>query len=108
MSFVGVQQEAAIFLQEGFENDRFEAHPTDASGMQAYRFVHSPAFHVLDLVAAILLMLLALVEEPAVGGLEMPIQVKIIRWSCCARQSMWWKESGGGGIQDYDEIGWVR
>ncbi|XP_065190162.1 two pore channel protein 1-like [Sycon ciliatum] len=65
-------QEAAIYLQEGFENDSFASHPRDASSMQAYRFVHT--FHILDVSAAILLMALALVEFPAVDKLQMPTQ----------------------------------
>ena len=100
-------QEAAIFLQEGFENDSFASHPRDDSSRQAYRFVHSPAFHILDVFAAILLMALALVEEPAVDKLQMPLQVSvehahIVAWWCVA--GLWPAESCMPHMLGYSEM----
>ena len=34
----------------------------------AYKILHHPIFHVFDLVLSVLLMLLALIEKPAVFG----------------------------------------
>ncbi|XP_044164237.1 two pore calcium channel protein 1-like isoform X2 [Acropora millepora] len=57
-------EDAAIYLQEGKNNDRFDTHPTHET-IRWYRIVHSSFFYVLDLMVALLLLLLGLTEKPA-------------------------------------------
>ncbi|KAK2574177.1 Two pore calcium channel protein 1 [Acropora cervicornis] len=59
-----IYQDAAIYLQEGKNNDRFDTHPTHET-IRWYRIVHSSFFYVLDLMVALLLLLLGLTEKPA-------------------------------------------
>ena len=58
--------EAAIYLQEGENNDKFYSHPKSQNALPAYLITHNTWFYVLDLCAALLIMALALVEKPAV------------------------------------------
>lgn len=58
--------EAAIYVQEGENNVKFTAHPNRHTDLPWYLINHSTWFYVIDLFAALLLMLLALVEPPAV------------------------------------------
>lgn len=62
-------QDAAIFLQEGQNNDHFNTHPTQAT-IRWYLIAHSTLFYVLDLMAALLLLCLALTEKPASGEVQ--------------------------------------
>ncbi|XP_071479888.1 two pore calcium channel protein 1-like, partial [Diadema antillarum] len=64
-------REAAIYLQEGENNDRFDTHPRSQDALPAYVMVHNFYFYIMDLAAALLVMLLALVEEPAVDALQL-------------------------------------
>ncbi|XP_015761656.1 PREDICTED: two pore calcium channel protein 1-like [Acropora digitifera] len=59
-----IYQDAAIYLQEGKNNDRFDTHPTHET-IRWYRIVHSSFFYMLDLMVALLLLLLGLTEKPA-------------------------------------------
>ncbi|KAK7487936.1 hypothetical protein BaRGS_00020837 [Batillaria attramentaria] len=68
-------QEAAIFLQEGKDNDKFNTHPRTHEALPAYEVAHNHWFHLLDLVAAIMIMLLAISERPAVDFFSMPVGV---------------------------------
>ncbi|KAK3863168.1 hypothetical protein Pcinc_031021 [Petrolisthes cinctipes] len=58
--------EAAIFLEEGENNDKFNSHPRDRDALPAYLVTHNNWFYSLDLFAALLLMSLAVIEQPAV------------------------------------------
>ncbi|KAG0729596.1 Two pore calcium channel protein 1 [Chionoecetes opilio] len=58
--------EAAIFLEEGENNDKFNSHPRDRSALPAYLVTHNHWFYSLDLFAALLLLSLATIEQPAV------------------------------------------
>ncbi|KAK2179684.1 hypothetical protein NP493_477g01020 [Ridgeia piscesae] len=58
--------EAAIYIHEGENNDKFTAHPNRHDELPWYLITHSTWFYLLDVFAAMLLMLLALVEQPAV------------------------------------------
>lgn len=62
--------EAAIFLEEGRNNEKFDSHPTHPSALPAYLLVHNSWYYGLDLATSILLLLLALVESPAVQLFE--------------------------------------
>ena len=68
-------QEAAVYLLEGLNNDKLHSHPSEPDELRAYHFAHSTLFHLLDLFAGILIMLLALVEPPTVFDYELPSRV---------------------------------
>uniref|UniRef100_A0A2K5PIB4 Two pore segment channel 1 n=1 Tax=Cebus imitator TaxID=2715852 RepID=A0A2K5PIB4_CEBIM len=68
-------QEAAIYLQEGENNDKFFTHPKDAKALAAYLFAHNHLFYLMELATALLLLLLSLCEAPAVPVLRLGIYV---------------------------------
>ncbi|KAM6165126.1 two pore channel protein 1 [Erethizon dorsatum] len=68
-------QEAAIYLQEGENNDKFFTHPKDAKALAAYLFAHNHIFYLMELLTALLLLLLTLCEAPAVPALRLGIYV---------------------------------
>ncbi|XP_062942993.1 two pore channel protein 1 isoform X2 [Cynocephalus volans] len=68
-------QEAAIYLQEGENNDKFFTHPKDAKALAAYLFAHNHLFYLMELSTALLLLLLSLCEAPAVPALRLGIYV---------------------------------
>uniref|UniRef100_A0A8C8R9M3 Two pore segment channel 1 n=1 Tax=Pelusios castaneus TaxID=367368 RepID=A0A8C8R9M3_9SAUR len=68
-------QEAAIYLQEGENNDKFFTHPKNAKALAAYLFVHNHPFYLMELTTALLLLLLSLCEAPAVPILRLGIYV---------------------------------
>ncbi|XP_054519615.2 two pore channel protein 1 isoform X6 [Pan troglodytes] len=68
-------QEAAIYLQEGENNDKFFTHPKDAKALAAYLFAHNHLFYLMELATALLLLLLSLCEAPAVPALRLGIYV---------------------------------
>lgn len=68
-------QEAAIYLQEGENNDKFVTHPDNAKALAAYLFVHNHLFYLMELSTALLLLLLSLCEAPAVPALRLGIYV---------------------------------
>lgn len=68
-------QEAAIYLQEGQNNDKFFTHPKDARALAAYLFVHNHFFYMMELLTALLLLLLSLCESPAVPALKLQTYV---------------------------------
>ncbi|KAL9981122.1 hypothetical protein ACROYT_G009786 [Oculina patagonica] len=59
-------QDAAIFLQEGKNNDRFDTHPSQRT-VRWYLIAHSTFFYILDMMAALFLLSLGLTEKPASG-----------------------------------------
>ncbi|TFK04715.1 SWI/SNF-related matrix-associated actin-dependent regulator of chromatin subfamily A-like protein 1 [Platysternon megacephalum] len=68
-------QEAAIYLQEGENNDKFFTHPKNAKALAAYLFVHNHLFYLMELITALLLLLLSLCEAPAVPILRLGIYI---------------------------------
>ncbi|XP_076256242.1 two pore calcium channel protein 1-like isoform X2 [Rhynchophorus ferrugineus] len=64
--------EAAIFLEEGENNEKFDSHPRHPSALPAYLLVHNKWYYGFDLLFSIILLLLAFVEEPAVDQFELP------------------------------------
>ncbi|XP_053558136.1 two pore channel protein 1 isoform X2 [Bombina bombina] len=68
-------QEAAIYLQEGKNNDKFYTHPRNPKALSAYLFAHNHPFYILEICTALLLMLLSLCETPAVPYLRLDIYV---------------------------------
>ena len=53
-------------FQEGENNDKFFTHPKNAKALAAYLFAHNHLFYLMELSAALLLLLLSLCEAPAV------------------------------------------
>ncbi|XP_048257055.1 two pore calcium channel protein 1-like isoform X1 [Haliotis rufescens] len=68
-------QEAAIFLQEGENNDKYYTHPHSHDALPAYEVAHNRWFYALDFVAALLVLGLAMCERPAVTYLSLPVGV---------------------------------
>ncbi|XP_030757236.1 two pore calcium channel protein 1-like isoform X2 [Sitophilus oryzae] len=64
--------EAAIFLEEGENNEKFDSHPRHPSALPAYLLVHNQWYYGFDLFFSVVLLLLALVERPAVDQFELP------------------------------------
>ena len=56
-------QEAAIFVQEGEDDEKFVHHPIDRYSKLAFKILHHPAYYITHLIVTILLMLLALAEN---------------------------------------------
>ncbi|XP_037502999.1 two pore channel protein 1 [Rhipicephalus sanguineus] len=69
--------EAAIFLEEGENNDKLDFHPCSREALPAYLVVHNVLFYCLDLLSATVLMALALMEAPAVPGLSVPVALHV-------------------------------
>ncbi|KAL7637372.1 UNVERIFIED_CONTAM: hypothetical protein RMT77_012100 [Armadillidium vulgare] len=68
--------EAAIYLEEGENNDKFDSHPRNHNALPAYLLTHNHWFYTLDLAASLILLLLALMENPAISMFEhVPIGV---------------------------------
>ncbi|XP_041348857.1 two pore calcium channel protein 1-like [Gigantopelta aegis] len=68
-------KEAAIFLQEAEHNDKYNTHPRDHEALPAYEVAHNRWFHLLDFLAALLVLVLAVCERPAVSYLSLPVGV---------------------------------
>uniref|UniRef100_A0A8D8TKZ2 Two pore calcium channel protein 1 n=2 Tax=Cacopsylla melanoneura TaxID=428564 RepID=A0A8D8TKZ2_9HEMI len=67
--------EAAIFLEEGANNDKFDSHPGHPGALPAYLLVHNDWYYGLDLATSLILLSLALGEEPAVRAFRLPVAV---------------------------------
>ncbi|XP_043481465.1 two pore calcium channel protein 1-like isoform X1 [Leptopilina heterotoma] len=65
--------EAAIFLEEGRNNEKFDSHPRHPEDLPAYLLVHNNWYYGLDLLTSLLLLALAFVEEPAVPLFRLPV-----------------------------------
>ncbi|KAM6931501.1 two pore channel protein 1 isoform 1-T1 [Xenentodon cancila] len=68
-------QEAAIYLQEGENNDKFFSHPRNPKALAAYLFAHNHLFYMMELLTGLLLMMLSLCEAPAVPSLRLDVYV---------------------------------
>ena len=58
-------QEAAIFAQEGIDNDKFASHPNGVYSKIAFTIAHNPFFYITEFVVCCLLLGLAVIEYPA-------------------------------------------
>ena len=58
------------FLKEGENNEKFDSHPREPDALPAYLLVHNRWYYGLDLVASLILMTLALGEDPAVPAFQ--------------------------------------
>ena len=72
-------REAAIFLEEGKNNDKFLHHPRDREALPAYLLVHSRWFNIIDLCVSLVILMLGFVEQndgtEEISFLKVPIQV---------------------------------
>lgn len=68
-------KEAAIFLEEGYNNDKFTHHPRCQEALPAYLLVHNDWFHFFDLGASLILLGLAFFEQPCSDSLCFPTHV---------------------------------
>ena len=68
-------KEAAIFLEEGENNDKFSHHPRSKDALPAYLLVHNKWFHLLDLSASLILLGLGFLEKPSIDKIKVPEQV---------------------------------
>jgi len=72
-------REAAIFLEEGKNNDKFLHHPRDREALPAYLLVHSRWFNIIDLCVSLVILMLGFVEQnegtEEIPWLKVPIQV---------------------------------
>ncbi|XP_062501311.1 two pore channel protein 1-like [Corticium candelabrum] len=58
--------DACIFLWEGEDNDQFDVHPRTKRSIKAYMLVHNRWMKSTDLMAAVVLLLLAVIEPPSI------------------------------------------
>ncbi|XP_071448178.1 two pore calcium channel protein 1-like [Hetaerina americana] len=70
-----IYHEAAIYLEEGKNNEKFDSHPKDRHSLPAYLIVHSPWYYGLDLTASLVLLALGFVEPPAIPLFRLPVGV---------------------------------
>lgn len=68
-------REAAIFLQEGENNDKFTSHPRSRDDLPAYMRTHNTWAQLLMTGVSLLLLILAAFEEPAIDRILLPISV---------------------------------
>lgn len=57
-------QEAAIYLQEGANNEKHAQHPANHMQMHFYHLVHHPIYKFLDICSAIALICVTAIENP--------------------------------------------
>lgn len=67
--------EAAIFLEEGQNNEKFDSHPRHPNDLPAYLLVHNAWYYGLDLIMSIIILLLALVEAPSVHKFHLSVGI---------------------------------
>ncbi|XP_045469112.1 two pore channel protein 1-like [Harmonia axyridis] len=67
--------EAAIFLEEGENNEKFDSHPRHPSALPAYLLVHNSWYYGLDLASSLVLLSLALTEKPSIDKLKLPVGI---------------------------------
>ncbi|XP_014475943.1 PREDICTED: two pore calcium channel protein 1-like isoform X1 [Dinoponera quadriceps] len=65
--------EAAIFLEEGRNNEKFDSHPRHPEDLPAYLLVHNRWYNGLDLLTSLILLSLAFVEAPALPLFRVPV-----------------------------------
>jgi len=71
-------REAAIFLEEGQNNDKFLHHPRDRESLPAYLLVHSQWFNLIDLVVSVVVLCLGFVEQDSSSEVIPILQVPIV------------------------------
>ncbi|KAJ8886173.1 hypothetical protein PR048_012382 [Dryococelus australis] len=69
--------EAAIFLEEGENNEKFDSHPHNPAALPAYLLVHNRWYYGLDMTTSIILLVLAFVEDPAIPYFKVSTYIHI-------------------------------
>ena len=67
-----------MYVREGKDNDRLDSHSDDSFSRMAYHIVHNPVFAVVDLIATVSLMLLALIEDPPIFNIPMNLKGVVV------------------------------
>lgn len=67
--------EAAIYLEEGENNEKFDSHPKHPSALPAYLLVHNTLYYTLDLITSLLLLVLAVAEPPSLSKFTLPVGI---------------------------------
>lgn len=57
-------------FQEGENNEKFDSHPCEPETLPAYLLVHNQWYYGLDLATSLILLALALGEDPAVPAFK--------------------------------------
>ncbi|KAK1892390.1 Two pore calcium channel protein 1 [Dissostichus eleginoides] len=78
-------QEAAIYLQEGENNDKFFTHPRNPKALAAYLFAHNHLFYMMELLTGLLLMMLSLCEAPAVHATLELLALVMVAFELCMK-----------------------
>ena len=71
-------REAAIFLEEGENNDKFLHHPRDRESLPAYLLVHSRWFNIIDLCVSLVVLMLGFIEQDSSSNSIKILQVPIV------------------------------
>ena len=65
-------------MQEGQNNDKFTTHPRHQKDLPMYLITHNTLFYILDTIASLMLLVLTVVEEPAVNPFYLHIAVSFL------------------------------
>ncbi|XP_064391757.1 two pore channel protein 1-like isoform X2 [Halichondria panicea] len=60
-------KDAAVYVREGEDNDKFYQHPRGTWSTRAYQVLHCTVYHVFNLGVCTVLLFLALMEHPYLG-----------------------------------------
>lgn len=85
--------EASIYLCEGENNDKFTYHPRTQTDLPSYLLSHTALFHIFHLIASLVLLSLAFIEEPSIPLFDVPLPVNtyiIVCFYFCLR--FYWYE----------------
>jgi len=63
-------KEAAIYLEEGQNNEEFCSHPKRTESLPAYLLAHTPWFYMLDLIVSFILLCLPIIEAPTLPTIQ--------------------------------------
>ena len=84
-------QEAAIYVKEGEDNEKFNHHPKGRWSKIAFKVLHHPAYYITHLIITILLMLLALSEDyPVPQGRQISDKAKLYILIVCENIILFW------------------
>ena len=80
-------REAAIYLDEGLRNEKFELHPSDSRVLPYYFLAHTTVYNLVQLIASLVLLFLSIFEPPGSPftffGLPVPSIVRLSLFPYC-------------------------
>jgi two pore calcium channel protein 1 len=93
-------QHAAIYIDEGERYSKFKYHPIGKKALKAYKAVNGPLVNVIDLMASLLLLVLALFEAPSVIKLPPWVtgDIEILLLICLLPHSFFYYNWKGQGV----------